>query len=159
MSVPSYTITFQPSSSGTILAGQHPSPAHSGTSGVHVGSYDPVLKTHQSLLDRISSQGVNRHPVPRQHLHPKASSHRDTPPQDHLISCVPATGTSHEGYPGRTPPARLVPTTCRKILPDRLNPHHIPKTHTKISTVVTILSAPCALSTHNNHTPCITSQI
>jgi hypothetical protein len=161
MPVPSYTITFQPSSSGTVLAGQHPSPAHSGMSGVHVGSYDPVLKTYQSLggPDMISSQGVNRHPVSRWHLHPRASSHRDTPPRDLLISRVPTIGTSHEGCPGHTHPARLVPTTRRKILPDRLNPHHTPKTHAKISSVVTTLSTPCALSTHNNHPPCITSQI
>jgi len=110
MPIPPYTILFQPSSSGTVLAGQHPSPTHSGTSGVHVGSYDPVLSTYQSLggPNRISSQGDNRHPVPRWHLHPEASSHKDTPPQDLLISHAPATGTSHRGCPGRIPLARLV---------------------------------------------------
>ena len=67
MLVPPYTIPFQPSSSGTVLAGQHSSPAHSGMSDVHVGSYDPVLSTYQSLggLDRISSQGANQCPMPR----------------------------------------------------------------------------------------------
>ena len=58
MPIPPYTITYILGSSGTTLAGQHPSPAHSGMSGVYVGSYDLVLSTYQSLggPDRTSSQ-------------------------------------------------------------------------------------------------------
>ena len=65
MPVPPYTIHFQPSSSGTILASQHLSPAHSGTSGVHVGSYDLVLSTYQSLggtRHDIFSKGITNTP-------------------------------------------------------------------------------------------------
>jgi hypothetical protein len=71
MPVPPYTITFQPSSSGTALVSgvivSHPS----GANGVHEGPMVPVLKTYQSLWgpDRISSQGDNQHLVPRLHLH------------------------------------------------------------------------------------------
>jgi hypothetical protein len=110
MLVPLYTITFQPSSSGTILVGQHPSPAHSGTSGVHVGSYDPVLKTYQSLggPDRVSPPRVNQHPVPRWHLHPRASSHKDTPPQDLL------TSTCHRDLSRGMPRSHPSSKTCPK---------------------------------------------
>ena len=110
MPLPPYTIHSQSSSSGTILAGQHPSPTHLGTSGMHVGSYDLVLLTYQFLggPDMISSQGDNQHPMSRWHFHPGASSHKDTPPWDLLISHAPATGTSHRGCPGRTPLARLI---------------------------------------------------
>ena len=93
----------------------------------------------------IFSTGDNQHPVPRWHLHPGASSHKDTPPWDLLISHAPATGTSHRGCLGHTP-GKTRPMTHRKILPDRLNPHHTPKTHAKISPVITTLSAPCALT-------------
>ena len=56
--VPPYTITYILGNSGIGLAGQHPSPTHSGTSGVYIGSYDLVLSTYQSLggLDKTSSQ-------------------------------------------------------------------------------------------------------
>ena len=53
MPVPPYTITYILGSSGSALVGQHPSPAHSGTSGVYVGFYDLVLSTYQSLGDQI----------------------------------------------------------------------------------------------------------
>ena len=46
MPVPPYTITYILDSSGTTLAGQHPSPAHPGASSVYEGSYDPVLSTY-----------------------------------------------------------------------------------------------------------------
>jgi hypothetical protein len=117
---------------------------------VYVGSYDPILKTYQSLggPNMIYSQGVNQHPVPLRHLHHGASSHKDTLPRDLLISHAPAIGTSHEGWLGCTPPARLILMSRRKILLDRLNPHHTPKMHAKISPVVTTLSTPCALTTH-----------
>jgi hypothetical protein len=79
MPVPPYTITFQPSSSGTALVSRvivsHPS----GASGVHEGSYDfgsqdiPVLMGNRTryLLKGITntlcldgtSTGDNQHPV------------------------------------------------------------------------------------------------
>jgi hypothetical protein len=131
MPVPPYTITFQPSSSGTTLVSQviisHPS----GASGVHEGPMVPVLKTYQSLgeSDKISSQGE----IPYSPCHDSTSTrdnqHPSSPPN------IPATGISREGCPGRTHPARLAPKTRRRILSDRLNPHHSPKTHTKISPV------------------------
>ena len=54
MPVPPYTITYILGSSGSTIASQHPSPAHSGMRQ----SYDQVLSTYQSLggLDRTSSQ-------------------------------------------------------------------------------------------------------
>jgi hypothetical protein len=72
MPVPRYTITFQPSSSGTALVSQVIVSRLSGVSGVHEGPMVLVLKTYQSLggPDRISSQRGNTvFPVPRQHLH------------------------------------------------------------------------------------------
>jgi hypothetical protein len=84
MPVPPYTITFQPSSSGTILVSQvivsHPS----GASGVHEGSYGfgsqdiPVLRgdrtgyllkgiTNTPCLDGTST-GDNQHLV-CSHMH------------------------------------------------------------------------------------------
>jgi hypothetical protein len=45
---------------------------------------------------------------------------------------IPTIGNSREGCLGHTPPARLAPKTHRRILSDRLNPHHSPKMHTKI---------------------------
>ena len=58
MPVPPYTITFQPSSSGTTLVSRVIVPRPSGASGVHEGPMVPVHKTYQSLggLDMISSQ-------------------------------------------------------------------------------------------------------
>jgi hypothetical protein len=59
MPVPPYTITFQPSSSGTALVGQVIVSRPSGAIGVHEGSYDsgsqdiPVLKgTGQDIFLR-----------------------------------------------------------------------------------------------------------
>jgi hypothetical protein len=131
--VPPYTIHFHPSSSGTILAGHHPSPTHSGMSGVHEGSYDLVLSTYQSLggPNMISSQGDNQHPMPRQHLHLRASSHKDTLPCDLLISHAPTIGTSHGGCLGRTPPARLVQRFIVRSCPIdttlTTHPRHMPR--------------------------------
>jgi hypothetical protein len=69
----------------------------------------------------------------------------------------------HEGCPGGTPLAWLAPKTHRRILSDRLNPHHIPKTHAKMSpsslSSFTKLSTSCALSTHVIPSPNISSQI
>jgi hypothetical protein len=90
--------------------------------------------------------------VPRWHLHPKASSHENTPSRDLLITHAPAIGTSHRGCLGHTPSIRLVPKIEHKILPNWLNPHHTPKTHTEISPscyhIITTLPAPSALATH-----------
>jgi hypothetical protein len=87
MPVPPYTITFQPISSGTALVSQVIISRPLGASGVHEGSYDsssqdiPVLKgTGQDIF----SKGITN----------TLSAHR-----------APATGTSLEGCPGRTPPA------------------------------------------------------
>jgi hypothetical protein len=59
MPVPPYTITFQPSSSGTTLVGRVIVSRPSGASGVHEGSYDSgsqdiqVLKgTGQDIFSR-----------------------------------------------------------------------------------------------------------
>jgi hypothetical protein len=131
MLVPPYTSTFKPSSSGTALVSRvivsHPSEA----SGVHEGPMVPVLKTYQSLggPDRISSQWGS--PTPRAMIAPPLGI-TNTP--DHL-SRIPTTSNSHKGCPGHTPPARLAPKTHRRILSDRLNPYHTPKTHARISPV------------------------
>ena len=98
MLVPPYTIHFQPSSSGTILADRVTAPTHSGASGVYVGSYDPVISTYQSLggLERISSQqGITNTPCldgtsilglhPANTLHPKISTSHMHLPQVPLI--------------------------------------------------------------------------
>ena len=141
--VPLYTNHFQPSSSGTVLAGQHPSLAHSGMSGMHIGS----MISSKGGLDRISSQGANQCPVPRWHLHPMASSHKTLHPgisSSHMhLPLVPLVGDAQVAPPGKTHPM-----THHKILPDRLNPHHTSKTHAKISPIVTTLPAPSALTTH-----------
>jgi hypothetical protein len=71
MPVPPYTITFQPSSSGTALVSRVIVPRPSRASGVHEGLMVPVLKTYQSLggPDMISSRkGDHQLPVPRWHL-------------------------------------------------------------------------------------------
>jgi hypothetical protein len=68
MPVPSYIVTFQPSSSGTALVSRVIVSRPSGASGVHEGPMVPVLKTYQSLgrPDMISSQkGITNSPVPR----------------------------------------------------------------------------------------------
>jgi hypothetical protein len=49
MSMPSYTITFQPSSSGTALVSRVIVSRPSGASGVHEGPMVLVLNTYQSL--------------------------------------------------------------------------------------------------------------
>ena len=134
MPVPPYTITFHPSSGGTALISRVIVPRPSGASGVHEGPMVPVLKTYQSLggPDRISSQkGITNSPC-----HDSTSPGITNTPVH--LSHIPATGNSRKGCPGRTPSARLAPKTHRKILSDRLNPHHTPKTHAKIS--------PCLLS-------------
>jgi hypothetical protein len=119
MPVPPYTVTVHPSSSGTALVSRVIIPRPSGASGVHEGPMVPVLKTYQFLEgpDRISSQGETS----------SSPCHDST-----------SIGISCEGCPDRTPPARLAPKTHRRILSDRLNPHHPPKTHAKISPVLFI---------------------
>ena len=146
MPIPPYTITFQPSSSGTALVSRVIVPRPSGASGVHEGLMVPVLKTYQSLggPDRISSQkGITNFPCL------DSTSPGMTNTLAHL-SHIPATGNSRKGCLGRTPSKRLAPKTRRKILSDRLNPHHTPKTHAKIS--------PCSLSSFTNFygTSCLT---
>jgi len=102
---------------------------------VYVGSYDLVLSTYQSLggPDMTSSQvGLTDTPclgnTSSLGVHPYEAS------RGLLHSYVPATGTSHHrGCSGHTLPARLVPRTHHRILSGRLNPHHTPKTHAKIS--------------------------
>jgi hypothetical protein len=132
MPVPPYTITFQPSSSGTALVSRVIVSRPSGASGVHESPMVPVLKIYQSLggPDRISSQRGT----------PSSSCHDSTSTKDNQHPSSPhnrpATGISREGCPGRTPPARLAPKTHRRILSDRLNPHHSPKTHAKSSLVL-----------------------
>jgi hypothetical protein len=132
MPVPPYTITFQPSSSGTALVSRVIISRPSGASGVHEGPMVPVLKTYQSLggPDRISSQGETSSSLCHDSTSTRDNQHPSSPPN------IPAIGISHEGCLGRTPPARLAPKTHRMILSDRLNPHHSPKTHAKISPVL-----------------------
>jgi hypothetical protein len=88
--------------------------------------------------------------MPQQHLHPGASSHKDTPPGIYS-SHMHRYRYLSRGMPRSHPPARLVPMTRRKILPDRLNPHHTPKTHARISPIITTLLAPRALTTHKQY--------
>jgi hypothetical protein len=67
MLVPPYTITFQPSSSGTALVSRVIIPHPLGASGVHEGPLVPVLKTYQSLggtKQDIFSKGDHQLPVP-----------------------------------------------------------------------------------------------
>jgi hypothetical protein len=67
MPVPSYTITFHPSSSGTALVSRVIIPHPSRASGVHEGPMVSVLKTYQSLggPDMISSQNrITNSPMP-----------------------------------------------------------------------------------------------
>ena len=126
MPVPPYTITFQPSSSGTTLVSRVIVPRPSGATGVHEGPMVPILKTYQSLggPDRISSQkGITNSPC-----HNSTSPGITNTPVH--LSLVPATGNSRKGCPGRTPSARLAPKTRHKILSDRLNPHH---THPRLT--------------------------
>jgi hypothetical protein len=129
MPVPPYTITFQPSSSSTALVSRVIVPHPSGASGVHEGPMVLVLKTYQSLggPDRISSQKRIT----------KSPCHDSTSPgiTNTLVhlSLIPAIGNSRKGCPGRTPSTRLAPKTRHRILSDRLDPHHTPKTHAKIS--------------------------
>jgi hypothetical protein len=140
MPVPPYTITFQPSSSGTALVSRVIVPRPLGASGVHEGPMVLVLKTYQSLggPGRISSQkGISNSPC-----HDITSPGITNTPVH--LSHIPATGNSRKGCPGRTPLARLAPKPRRRILSDRLNPHHTPKTHAKIS--------PCSLSSFTKFT-------
>jgi hypothetical protein len=129
MPVPPYTITFQPSSSGTALVSRVIVPRPSGASGVHEGPMVLVLKTYQSLggPDMIfSPKGITNSPC-HNNISPGITN-----TLVHL-SHIPATGNSCKGCPGRTPSARLALKTRHRILSDRLNPHHTPKTHAKIS--------------------------
>jgi hypothetical protein len=153
MPVPPYTITFQPSSSGTALVSRVIVPRPSGASGVHNGPMVLVLKTYQSLggPDRISSQkGITN-----------SLCHNNTSPgiTNTLVhlSHIPTIGNSRKGCPGHTPLARLAPKTRRRILSDRLNPHHTPKTHAKISPCslfsFTKFMAPRALCTYISPSP------
>jgi hypothetical protein len=67
MPIPPYTITFQPSSSGTAIVSRVIVSFPSVASGVHEGPMVPVLNTYQSLggLDKISSQeGITNSLVP-----------------------------------------------------------------------------------------------
>jgi hypothetical protein len=140
MPVPSSTITLQLSSSGTTLVSRVIVPHPSRVSGVHEGPMVLVLKTYQSLGEpnRISSQnGINNSPCH------DSTSPGITNTSVHL-SHIPTTGNSRKGCPGHTPLARLAPKTRHKILSDRLNPHHTPKTRAKIS--------PCSLSSITNFT-------
>jgi hypothetical protein len=132
MPVPSYTITFQPSSSGTALVSRVIVSRPSGLSDVHEGPMVPVLKTYQSLggPERISSQGETPYSSCHDSTSTRDNQHPSSPPN------IPAKGISREGCLGRTPLARLAPKTRRRILSDRLNPHHSPKTHAKISLVL-----------------------
>jgi hypothetical protein len=137
MPIPPYTITFQPfqpSSSVTALVSRVIVPRPLGMSGVHEGPMVPVLKTYQSLggPDMISSQkGISNSPCH------DSTSPGITNTLVHL-SHINTTGNSRKGCPGRTPSARLALKTHHRILSDRLNPHHTPKTHARIS--------PCSLS-------------
>jgi hypothetical protein len=132
MPVPPYTITFQPSSSGTTLVSRVIVSRPSGASGVHEGTMVLVHKTYQSLGGQTGY--LLKGETPSSPCHDNTST-RDNqhPSSPHKI---PATGNSCEGCPGRTPLARLAPKTHRRILSDRLNPHHSPKTHAKISLVL-----------------------
>jgi hypothetical protein len=132
MPIPSYTITFQPSSSGTTLVSQGIVSHPSGASGVHEGPMVPVLKTYQSLggLDMISSQGETSSSPCHDSTSTRDNQHPSSPPN------IPTTGISREGCLGRTPLVRLALKTHRWILFVRLNPHHSPKMHAKISPVL-----------------------
>jgi hypothetical protein len=153
MPVPPYTITFQPNSSGTALVSQVIVPHPLRASGVHKGPMVPVLKTYQSLggPDRISSQkGITNSPC-HDSISPRITN---TPVH---LSNIPAICNSHKGCPGRTPSARLAPKTRCRILSNRLNPHHTPKTHAKISPCLissfTKFTAPRALCTYVSPSP------
>jgi hypothetical protein len=120
---------------------------------VHEGPMVLVLKTYQSLggPDRISTQkGITNTPC-----HDSTSPGITNTPVH--LSQIPATGNSRKGCLGRTPSARLAPKTRRRILSDRLNPHHTPKTHTKISPCslshFTKFTAPRALHTYVSPSP------
>jgi hypothetical protein len=145
MPVPPYTITFQPSSSGTVLVSRVIVSRPSGASGVHEGPMVPVLKTYQSLRgpDMISSQGETPYSPCHDSTSTRDNQHPSSP------SNIPATGISREGCLGRTPPARLAPKTRCRILSNRLNPHHSPKTHAKISPVLLLR----ALYIYASHSP------
>jgi hypothetical protein len=115
MPIPPYTITFQPSSSGTALVSRVIVSRPSGASGVHEGPMVPVLKTYQSLggPDRISSPGGNTvFPVPRQHLHQVslvrdaqvAPLQQDLPQRRVVGSClIDSTLTTHPRRTTRSP--------------------------------------------------------
>ena len=120
------------------------SPTQTRMSGVYEGSYDPVLSTYQSLRgpDMIYSHGDNQHHMPRWHLHPGASSHKDTPPRDHLISHAPAIGTSHGECPCRILLARRIQRLIIESYPVdstlTTHPRHTPRSPQVITSFTSI---------------------
>jgi hypothetical protein len=111
---------------------------------VGVGSYEPVARTYQSLgwPDRTSSHWGSNTSIPR--IHPTKTLL--------LGTYTTKTGTCHRyNYQGalRSHSGKTCLSTCCRILFGRLDPHHTPKTHAKISPVViTMLLAQSALTTH-----------
>jgi hypothetical protein len=129
MPVPPYTITFQPSSSGTTLVSRVIVPRPLGASGVHKGPMIPVLKTYQSLggPDRISTQkaitnspchdstspGITNTPVHLSHIPAKVTLARDAQvaplrqdlPQRLVVGSCPidSTLTTHPKHTPRSP--------------------------------------------------------
>ena len=140
MPVPPYTIHFQPSSSGTILVGRVtiPRPFRSEWCVCRVLGGPDRISSQQGITNTPCLDGTS---IPRlrstKTLHPGIFSSHMHPP------LVPIIGDAQVIPPGKTRP-----TTHRKILPDRLNHHHTPKTHAKISPVVATLLAPSVLITH-----------
>jgi hypothetical protein len=116
---------------------------------VSVGSYEPVPRTLKSLgwPNKTNSQGD---PTPR------ASNSTSIPGMRPTKTLLPRiytiqTGTRHRyNSQGalRSHSGKTCSSAHRRILSSRLDPHHTPKTHAKISLVITILMAPSALATH-----------
>ena len=116
-------------------------------------SYEPVPRMYKSLVwpNKTSSQRGFRHLMLQQHLYFRDLSHEE----HSSLESKPQTNTRHrynsqgalKSYSSKT-----CLTTRRRILLGWLNPHHTPKTHTKISPscfhIITILTAPSALATH-----------
>jgi hypothetical protein len=133
MPVPPYTITFQPSSSGTALVSRVIVSCPSGASGVHEGPMVPVLQIYQSLggtRQDIFSKG--KHRLPRATIAPPPGT-TNTPV--HLTIYPPQVTLVRDAQVAPLQ-QRLAQKTRRRILSDRLNPHHSPKTHAKISPVL-----------------------
>jgi hypothetical protein len=143
MPIPPYTITFQPSSSGTALVSRVFVSRPSGASGVHEGSYDfgsqdiPALGdwtrylfkgiTNTPCLDGTSTRD-NQHPI-RSHMHPpKVPLTRDAQvaplrhdlPQRLVIGSSPinSTLTTHPRHTPRSPQVRYpVLPSYRHLVP------------------------------------------